>query len=42
MKNAKAAIFKKAMVRMKDEGHIIDVIYVDFANAFNPSTTGFF
>ncbi len=32
--NFQDLVFKKAMMRMKDEGHLVDVIYLEFAHAF--------
>ncbi len=32
--NFQYLVVKKAMTRRKDEGHIVDVIYLDFANDF--------
>ncbi len=29
------AVFEEAVPRMKDEGHTVDVIYLDFAKAFD-------
>ncbi len=32
--NFQDLVFKKAMMRMKDEGHTVDVMCLDFANDF--------
>ncbi len=35
-------VFEEAVTRMMDEGHTVDVIYLDFAKAFDSVNNSFF